>query len=529
MAQTLQGDKSDITKRPFKVVSKDTKKVLLKEKSKILWMHIHLPYFFLEVLIRGAAGKRSKKACVLVESEKNRNKVILANSYATSIGVRPNMLLTAACMLGELKIFNRQYDLERAALIQLCQWAMQFTSFVSPVDKNGLTLEIGGSQNLFGSLEELLGKISKGLKELGYKAHYAVAPTPLAAVLLARESPYEIVTDKSFLSQVIGALPITALRLETSQEKDLQSCGIKTVTDCKRLPRSGLASRLSPKIVDTLDRIFGKIPDPQSPLVLPKNFSSKIDLPWEVDNATDLIKASDLLINELLGYLQVNNMLADKLDWSLVDRNGDSEHFEVKFSQPHSDKSHMRLLLREVLVHKSIKKPIQSIKLEVKKFTSYKNHLTKNMFHDKGSYSNGQSFSGFIDRLRLRLGDNAIHSIGVRSEHSPEHAHFSTSKLTSLKQGLEISSMEQELKGRRRRPLWLLKKPLRLEMDHNNEPVFHGSLKLMPERERLIGSWWSKCPMLRDYFVAYTSLKECLWIYRELERGRCWFLHGIFN
>ena len=36
MAQTLQGDKSDITKRPFKVVSKDTKKVLLKEILNIL-------------------------------------------------------------------------------------------------------------------------------------------------------------------------------------------------------------------------------------------------------------------------------------------------------------------------------------------------------------------------------------------------------------------------------------------------------------------------------------------------------------
>ena len=531
MVQTLKGNKLDAIKRPFKVVSKDTKEVLLKEKrkSKTLWMHIHLPHFFLEVLTRGAAGKRNKKACVLVDNARNRNKVILANSYATSIGVHPNMLLTAACMLGRLRIFNRQYDLENTALTQLCQWAMQFTSFVSPVDKDGLVLEIGGSQNLFGGLEELLGKINKGLKELGYKAHYAVAPTPLAAALLARESPDKVVTDKSFLSQVIGPLPITALRLETSQEKDLQNCGIKTVMDCKRLPRSGLASRLSPTIVDTLDRIFGKIPDPRNPFALPKCFSSKIDLPWEVDNIADLIKASDLLINELLGYLQVNNKLADELGWSLVNRDGDSEHFEVKFSQPYSDKNHMRLLLKEVLVHKSIKKPIRAIKLEVKKFTSCKNSLTKNLFHEKDLYPDGQNFSDFIDRLRSRLGNNVIHGIGVRAEHGPEHAHFSTLKLTSLKQQVGISSMEQELKERRRRPLWLLKKPLRLETNHNNEPVFHGPLKLISERERLIGDWWSKCPILRDYFVANTYQKERLWIYRELGRGKCWFLHGIFN
>jgi protein ImuB len=53
-------------------------------------------------------------------------------------------------------------------------------------------------------------------------------------------------------------------------------------------------------------------------------------------------------------------------------------------------------------------------------------------------------------------------------------------------------------------------------------------LDLGQERERIDIGWWDDREVKRDYFVATTRRGERLWIYRELEGERGWFLHGLF-
>ena len=82
--------------------------------------------------------------------------------------------------------------LEPAALSNLALWALQWSSQVSscmPARSCGpatLWLEIGASQQLFGSAEALRAGIAAELATLGYRASLGVAPTPQGAALLAR-------------------------------------------------------------------------------------------------------------------------------------------------------------------------------------------------------------------------------------------------------------------------------------------------------------------------------------------------------
>ncbi|MEQ8662665.1 MAG: hypothetical protein RLW62_17780, partial [Gammaproteobacteria bacterium] len=147
-----------------------------------LWLHLHLPRLALEVHTRGDEGGR---ACVLVEPGTRRPQVLLANRRAATLGIRPGMPLAAAHALGDLSVLERDERAEQRMLARLCRWALQFTAELSAVAPDGLVLEVGGSLKLFDGLEGLLRQLRGGLRRLGFRVDYAVAPTPLAAALLA--------------------------------------------------------------------------------------------------------------------------------------------------------------------------------------------------------------------------------------------------------------------------------------------------------------------------------------------------------
>ena len=82
--------------------------------------------------------------------------------------------------------------------------------------------------------------------------------------------------------------------------------------------------------------------------------------------------------------------------------------------------------------------------------------------------------------------------------------------------------------GRSDRPLWLFAEPLPLQV-RNRRPWWDGELDLGVERERIETGWWDGHEVARDYFVATTTRGERLWIYRDLNGRRRWFLHGLFG
>src|SRR3954470_24579036 len=71
-------------------------------------------------------------------------------------------------------------------LEHIAAWACQFTPKVSLEPPHEVLLEVEGSLRRFGGIEALLDKLGKGLAATGFHANHAVAPTPRAALWLAR-------------------------------------------------------------------------------------------------------------------------------------------------------------------------------------------------------------------------------------------------------------------------------------------------------------------------------------------------------
>ena len=80
----------------------------------------------------------------------------------------------------------------------------------------------------------------------------------------------------------------------------------------------------------------------------------------------------------------------------------------------------------------------------------------------------------------------------------------------------------------KRRPLWLLPEPLPLKQ-RDQRPYWDGTLLLEAGPERIESGWWDGRAVTRDYFVACSPHGQRLWVFRERQAPRGWFLHGLFS
>jgi len=112
-----------------------------------------------------------------------------------------------------------------------------------------------------------------------------------------------------------------------------------------------------------------------------------------------------------------------------------------------------------------------------------------------------------LERLRIRLGKEAVFNITPAADHRPELA------WRKCDAGEEVRSP-----SKLQRPLWLLPKPL---------PCHKDRLELKSGPERIESGWWDGMDAVRDYYVAQGRNGSRLWVFRDRTSG-AWFVHGLF-
>lgn len=488
-----------------------------------LWLHLALPQLPLELVTRGMAVRC---ACALVEGEGRRQRIVLVNGQAARLGVRVGMPLGAARVLGEFTALVRDAHTEARALAGLAAWAYQFTPRVSLVEPDGLLLEIKGSLGLFGGTVGLLQTVRRGLRTLGYRGYAAIAPTPWAAIALARAQRQAVVTSTAALPGELGGLPLEVLRLEPGLRQDLEHLGVRTLADCLRLPRDGLGRRFSPGLVALLDRLLGLAPDPRPSQPLPATFEARLDLPWEIHHAPALGVAMERLLHELAGYLTARCGAVRRLDWTLVHADRTLTRCQVELTAPGRAAAHFALLSRERLGRLKLPAPVRELILNVREILYGAAPPAGDLF-DPRPGGGAEDWPGFIDRLRARLGNELLHGLSLVPDHRPERAWRRCEPAVADAYPRPRSTSSPRMAGAAR-PLWLTREPLPLA-ERDGRPELEGPLRLSRECERIESGWWDDGPVARDYFVATSARGARLWVFRDLSGRRGWYLHGIFE
>lgn len=483
-----------------------------------LWLCIYLPALPLEALQRGEPG-----ASAVFEDQQGMRRLLLANREAAAAGIVPGLSVNAALALQPtLEPVERNPAKEREVLKRLAGWAERFTSLVSLEEPAALLLEIAGSLRLFGGLPGLRNRIGQGLEAEGFHATVAIAPTPLAAIWLAKAGHSACIRDTANLTGALSPLPLSCLDWPDAVYESLRGMGISSIGECLRLPRSGFTKRFGAGRLLQLDRALGRLPDPRVCYRSPERFVREYELTGEQSDAGLLLNACRRLLQDLERFLLARQLAVQNVRFSFYHLRAPATCLTLGCVRADRAVQHWFELLRIRFEQLTLPEPVIAIRLRGGRSQLCSVETGVLPFSEIAKRRRDAPIAHLVERLSARIGDASVHGVTTVAEHRPQYAwraHYSIAEQPRVPHCEAVPV---------RRPLWMLSTPLPLPLAQGR-PVYQGMLEFLDGPERLETGWWDDDGIARDYFVAANPQGARLWVFRDRRDKAGWYLHGIFG
>ena len=470
-----------------------------------LWMSLFFPRLSLEALDADVDAR----PWAVIDEAHGKQVVRAASQPARKMGVETGMALTAAYALcPELETEQRDHSAEQACLTDLADGAVQYSSMVS-LEPQALLLEIGASLKLFGGLQALCARVEGDLRQQPYQVDIAVAPSPQAALLLARCGMKACITESAALRAVLGKLPLAVLPVSEEQTSLLGKMGLRELRDLWRLPREGVIKRLGLEFIDYLDRLLCDKPEFRLFHKSAPNFSASWSFPQETDSMTFILYGIEQLLPRLVNFMRLRELALNRLQLIFYHPDKETSRLELGTRQLCRDETHLSALIRERFNQQKLPAPVLELALLASEFhPAVINNQA--LFAPGGEQST--AWQEVLDQLQTRLGEEAVCHLQLRDERRPEYA---------WAYGLTHHAEPKTHRPLKKRPLWLLSQPQRLGRTLKD-------ITLTSEKERIEGGWWDGFDIWRDYYRARGHNGRRLWLFRNLQDGE-WYLQGLFG
>jgi protein ImuB len=387
-------------------------------------------------------------------------------------------------------------------------------------------LEVQGSLALFGGAARLYRAFRAGCHAAGCRPVLSLAPTPLAALAGGRSGVSFKVLDQQHLVSAVSPLPLIALRWPPQVLQRLAKLGVYRVGQALRLPRAGFARRFGREPLQMLDQLVARSVELRAPFRVAERFRAKRQFVREREDHAQILQALQPLLEQLAKFLEARQCGVTRITCRLRHRNEVHTDCVVRLAQPESAAARFREWFAERLSKLALPGPVRSLELRSGDLQSRAPvHEALWQPGEHGGGGRAGSLPGsleFIERLRMRLGELAVHGLICQDSHCPEGASRPLSPADP-----DFQRAASAVQGTRpARPLWLLDEP-QLLREQAGWPQLDGPLRLRHGPERIESQWWEAPGVARDYYHATDVHGIAVWVFREREPPHRWFLHGL--
>ncbi len=455
---------------------------------------------------------RSEKLAVAVLV---KQRVFRANDYAAALGIREGMgAATVRALLADepAQLLERDPDAEVRSLQQLCCWAYSITPSLHSYREDCLQLEIGSCITLYKGLHRLLAEVHNGIRSRGFQAEYGLAETPSAAWLLSFSHADLLTSYQQPLRERLAPLPLSLLPDYSNEVDSLRRAGLNTFGCLFSLPPTALARRCGAGFSRFLQQVLGQHADLRRDYQPPATFTDEYWFGYEVRANNELLPAVQLLLQSLCRFLRNTQLQTTEINWQLTGVDRSLRTICVRSTSGHSDSQSWYQLTRIRLEQLELKTGVEGVTLRC-------DRLDDSQLENIDLFSartQREPLFALLDRLRSRLGLQAVEKVGCRNEHLPELA-LHVCQDTPAKDGGE--------QPRQQRPFWLMPGPRKLSRKRSHL-YWQGKLELVYGPERIEDNWWQEA-VSRDYYVARGERGQHYWVFRDRLHGG-WYIHGIF-
>lgn len=474
----------------------------------MLWLCLHFPHLAVEL------RQPPDEGCVAITDHHGSRRWLLAcNAASRATGLHAQLDAAAALTrVPELQLIPRSIKQERAALNALAAWAQQFSSVVCIDNERWLIwMEIGASLRYFGGMQALLKKVAGEVASLHYTVVPGVAATLEAAALLTRphanKAHIKVIARRSELTAGLSKLALETLATSPETIAALRSIGWQCIGDVLMLPRDALARRFGPKFTDYLRCLLGEQADPRAPYRVPSTYQRRFEMPAPLEAIEALLFPLRRMLGELQGYLRARDTALQELLVRFEHEQAPTTELTLRTTAPQRDATRLLALLRDLLERTNLPAPVVEIVITANRFVPL-GDTQLDLFDD--NKRRDMTWANLLDKLRARLGEQAVRRLGLHDDHRPEQAWCVLDEATSA------ATEQRLLDTYPQRPLWLIEpKPL------TQLP------NLIGKPERIEAGWWSGADVHRDYYVAETTEGSRWWVYRDVTTLQ-WYLHGLW-
>lgn len=479
-----------------------------------LWLCLYFHDLPLEVIARPAGVPHA-----VLSGEGRKARILLCDVLAAALGVRGGMSMNAALALApRLQIQLRDTHIEQQALAHLASWAAQFTPVVSIDSAPALLLEVASSLKFFGGFGGLRATLGSSLRSRGHAVAIAAAPTARAALWLARAGGSVSVTERAQLHAALAGLPLACLGWPERTLGTLRRIGVKSLGDCLRLPRDGFARRIGAERLREIDEALGWQPEARSSHPAPHRFHDVLELADEANGSASVLSALQVLLGRLRDHLSARQAGIEVLWVGLRHRAVAGTRLRIGLLRPAADVVHLLHLAELHLAAARPPAPVVAVELQA---SAVPLPFASGALLGDG-VEQGELRAVLIERLRARLGFDAVHGVCAVPGHRPERAWHRVAEPQA-----SYAPPDAAAAMRPSRPLWLLEQPLPLD-SRLGQPCCEGVLVLTDGPERIESGWWDGQDVRRDYYLMRNPRGARLWVFRDGRSG-AWYLHGVFG
>ncbi len=482
----------------------------------------------------------------IIDGPLQRRHIVLANAAAEKAGVRAGQPLATAHMLcPRLAAAPRDHPAERQALESLAAWAYRFSAEINIATPDMLFVEVGASLTLFGGWPALQRRLRTELDTFGFAYSLAAAPTAAAACVLATHADGIAIPTMELLSDALGTVPLAASGLDAKTVAALHGMGFRDLHDLFRLPRAELGRRIGADALDHLDRMRGLANEVLPRWQPPNRFERRIEFSFGIESQAALAFPLQRLIREFALFLIARDGGVQRFALVLGHERGASTCVEVGLLAPQRDATALLELARARLERIELVAPVHALTLRADDLPPLC-PLHQDLFETHRREQ--MNWPALAERLRSRLGDEALRGLHCVADHRPGRAWgFMPPAIAATSQHRRSGGSRDAVSPVNRskslaaaaaparadsgtsakiRPFWLLRRPI---------PLRGPPARVLAGPERIESGWWDEHDQRRDYYIIETRSGQRAWAFVEaglpIGHGTAapWTLHGWFS
>lgn len=465
------------------------------------WACILLPNLVMDGVLRGCAEPALPR--VLVSGPAQRRVLHAVSPAAAALGLKAGQsLVTAQALATGFPVHPYEPETQAHWHEFLAAWAYRFSSQVSLQYAQALIIEVEHSLGLFGPWPQFEARLRRELGELGFRHRIALAPNPVAARALANARD-GLVVDDAGLAALLGQLPVARAGFGAAASAAFARMGVRTVRQLQALPRASINRRFAPEVLQHLDALLGERAFVLQPYQPPDVFELRIELGYEVESSQALLFPLRRLTSDLAAFLAGRDGSVQRFSLLLEHEDRPLTRIDIGLLSAERDAGLLFDIARSRLEQAKIPAPVRQFGLRADQLPVFVPEH-RELFDIRPQQN--VPWDQLRERLRARLGDQAVHGLRVHADHRPEQAWRSgTADVAG-----EVPAMS--------RPGWLLREP---------QPWPGAAPELLSGPERIESGWW-EADMRRDYYRVGTRFGQQAWAWREVGGEGGFMLHGWF-